>query len=170
MPTKQEIEQKANQLLSKYSQTSAPVDVMALIEAEGIHLVIDEMDDDHSGFLLVENGVATIAINEDHHPNRQRFTAAHELGHYILHSEGRDRFFVDKAYYRGKTASEGTDSTEIEANRFAASLLMPEALVRERAQRVELTDVEIYRLSSLFQVSEQAMTLRLMNLNLIDSY
>ena len=170
MPTKQEIEQKANQLLSKYSQSTAPVDVMSLIEAEGIHLVIDEMDDDHSGFLLVENGVATIAINEDHHPNRQRFTAAHELGHYILHSEGRDRFFVDKAYYRGPTASAGTDSTEIEANRFAASLLMPAGVVKEYAQRVELTDVEIYRLSSLFQVSEQAMTLRLMNLDLIESY
>lgn len=169
MLSKQQIEAKANQLLEKHRTLFAPIDVLDIIDAEGIHLVVDEMDDDHSGFLLVENGVATIAINEAHHPNRQRFTAAHELGHYILHSQGRDRFFVDKAYFRGPEASAGTQAAEIEANRFAACLLMPAEMLKEYASRQPLTDLEIYRLSTVFEVSEQAMTLRLTNLGLIDA-
>lgn len=163
-----EIEKRANELLAKYAQHTAPIDVIGIIESEGINLVVDNMDDDHSGFLLVENGAATVAINSEHHPNRQRFTAAHELGHYILHSQGRDRFFVDKAYFRGPSASAGTETQEIEANRFAACILLPAELVKEYANRTKLTDLEVYRLSTAFQVSEQAMTLRLVNLGLVE--
>lgn len=169
MLTTSEIEKRASELLAKHAQHAAPIDVIRMIESEGINLVVDDMDDDHSGFLLVENGAATVAINSEHHPNRQRFTAAHELGHYVLHSQGRDRFFVDKAYFRGPSASAGTETQEIEANRFAACLLMPAELLKDYASRARLTDLEVYRLSTAFQVSEQAMTLRLANLGLIEA-
>lgn len=168
MLTISNIEEQANELLTKHAQYSAPIDVINIIESEGIKLIKDDMDGDHSGFLLVENGAATVAINSEHHPNRQRFTAAHELGHYVLHSKGRDRFFVDKAYFRGPSASAGTDAQEIEANRFAACLLMPANMLREYARHNSLTDLEIYKLSTIFGVSEQAMTLRLTNLHLIE--
>lgn len=169
MLTTSEIEKRASELLAKHAQHAAPIDVVRMIESESINLVIDDMDDDHSGFLLVENGAATIAVNSEHHLNRQRFTAAHELGHYVLHSQGRDRFFVDKAYFRGPSASAGTETQEIEANRFAACLLMPAELLKDYASRTRLTDLEVYRLSTAFQVSEQAMTLRLANLGLIEA-
>ena len=162
------IEKKASALLKRHSLMETPVDIFSLVDDEGITLVIDEMEDDHSGFLLVENGRATIAINESHHPNRQRFTAAHELGHLTLHAKDEDRFFVDKAFNRGPSASQGTHREEIEANRFAAALLMPEKLVRKDVGDNEITDLDIYKLSLRYGVSEQAMTLRLVNLGIIE--
>lgn len=160
---------KVRQLLARHSADSAPVDVYRIIKDEGIALSLEEMEDDHSGLLLVENGVAAIAVNSTHHPHRQRFSAAHELGHYILHSRGRDRLFVDKAYRRSHVSSSGTDTDEIEANRFAAALLMPENLIRQYTGDLPITDLDICKLALKFQVSEQAMTLRLVNLGLIES-
>lgn len=163
------INTRVRQLLARYSTDGAPVDVYRIIKKEGISLAFEEMEDDHSGVLLVENGVAAIAVNSTHHPHRQRFSAAHELGHYVLHSRGRDRLFVDKAYRRSRMSSSGTDTDEIEANRFAAALLMPENLIRKYTGDNPITDLDICKLALKFQVSEQAMTLRLVNLGLIES-
>lgn len=166
MPSKSDIENEARELLQKHGVTEPAVDIFAIIKAEGLRLTFDEMDDQHSGFLLVENNKATIAINRDHHPNRQRFTAAHELGHYVLHSQGRDRLFVDSAtqtFLRNQVSSQGTKQEEIEANQFAASLLMPRKMLKDALNEFEddITDLDIYRMSAKFEVSEQAMTLRL---------
>lgn len=163
------INAKIRQLLAKHAVDSAPVDIYRIIKEEGISFSLEEMEDDHSGVLLVENGVAAIAVNRAHHPHRQRFTAAHELGHYTLHSRGRDRLFVDKAYRRSLVSSSGTDTDEIEANRFAAALLMPDNLIRQDTGENPITDLDICKLALKFQVSEQAMTLRLVNLGLIES-
>lgn len=163
------INAKVRQLLAAHSANSAPVDVYRIIKDEGIALSLEEMEDDHSGVLLVENSIAAIAVNSTHHPHRQRFSAAHELGHYILHSRGRDRLFVDKAYRRSLVSSSGTDTDEIEANRFAAALLMPENLILRSIGDELITDLDVSKLALKFQVSEQAMTLRLVNLGLIES-
>lgn len=163
------INTKVRQLLDRHAVNNAPVDVYRIIKDEGINLSLEEMEDDHSGVLLVEKGIAAIAVNSTHHPHRQRFSAAHELGHFILHSRGRDRLFVDKAYRRSQVSSSGTDKDEIEANRFAAALLMPEDLVRRYIGNDPITDMDIAKLGLKFQVSEQAMTLRLVNLGLIES-
>lgn len=169
MPTINAINTKVRQLLARHAVDNAPVDIYRIIKAEGVSLAFEEMEDDHSGVLLVENGVAAIAVNSTHHPHRQRFSAAHELGHYILHSRGRDRLFVDKAYRRSRESSSGTDTDEIEANRFAAALLMPDSLIRRYTGNNPITDLDIGKLALKFQVSEQAMTLRLVNLGLIES-
>ena len=128
------------------------------------------MEVDHSGFLLVEGGKATIGINKRHHKNRQRFTAAHELGHYLLHASEGDSFFVDKSYHRSPLSSAGTNKHEIEANRFAANLLMPKAFLIQDASELELMDKDIYELAKNYGVSEEAMALRLAKLRLIDSF
>jgi Zn-dependent peptidase ImmA (M78 family) len=62
------------------------------------------------------------------------------------------------------------DAKEIEANQFAASLLMPAKLVRAHAARFgkgPLLEDEVRHLAREFEVSEQAMTIRLTNLGLI---
>src|SRR5258706_1475775 len=123
-----------------------------------------------SGFLLREKKVITIAVNKLHHPNRQRFTIAHECGHLHLHADQGDRLWVDKAYttvfFRDATSSTGDKLAEIQANQFAAGLLMPEVLLEEHLTQ-ELSDIDIFRLALRFQVSEQAMTLRLVSLGLL---
>jgi Zn-dependent peptidase ImmA (M78 family) len=64
---------------------------------------------------------------------------------------------------RSSRSAEGTDQREVEANQFAACLLMPRALVQAA---IELdggvvSEILIAELASRFKVSEQAMTIRL---------
>lgn len=163
------IQSVVTQLLQKYKVTAPAVDVYQIIADEGITLVFEDMDDSDSGLLLIKDGKATIAINDSHHPNRQRFTAAHECGHYFLHREGDEQLFVDQAFARDVIASAGIDSFEIEANQFAAELLMPESLIRESVSDQSLSDLDVALLALRFEVSEQAMTLRLVKLGLIQT-
>jgi Zn-dependent peptidase ImmA (M78 family) len=164
------IDHQTTQLLRKLDSLSAPVDVEAVAHKLGAEVVYGDLEDDMSGFLLREKKVITIAVNKLHHPNRQRFTIAHECGHLHLHADQGDRLWVDKAYttvfFRDATSSTGDKLAEIQANQFAAGLLMPEVLLEEHFTQ-ELSDIDIFRLALRFQVSEQAMTLRLVSLGLL---
>jgi Zn-dependent peptidase ImmA (M78 family) len=55
---------------------------------------------------------------------------------------------------------------EVQANQFAASLLMPARLIREHVEQrpKPLGDVDVSELARTFNVSEQAMTIRLTTL------
>jgi Zn-dependent peptidase ImmA (M78 family) len=165
------IDKRATELLRKLNLFDVPVNVQAVAEQLGATVVYDDLEDDVSGFLLKETNVATIAINKLHHPNRQRFTVAHECGHLFLHADQGDRLWVDKAYFfRDANSSSGDQLAEIQANRFAASLLMPEELIRSNLDdATTISDVDVFRLAVRFEVSEQAMTLRLISLGLIES-
>lgn len=120
-----------------------------------------------SGILVREGDKAILGVNRSHHLNRQRFTIAHEIGHYLLH-EG-DRIFVDRTYnvsMRSSTSSLGTDTEEIEANTFASHLLVPDEFLAKDPDAVDI-DMEdedsIRRLARKYRVSPQAMTFRLIN-------
>jgi Zn-dependent peptidase ImmA (M78 family) len=164
------IDQQSTELLRKLNLLSVPVDVEGVAQKLGAEVVYGDLEDDISGFLLREKEVVKIAVNRLHHPNRQRFTIAHECGHLYLHADQGDRLWVDKAYftifYRDSNSSSGDKLAEIQANQFAAGLLMPEVLLKEHLTQ-ELSDVDIFRLALRFQVSEQAMTLRLVSLGML---
>jgi Zn-dependent peptidase ImmA (M78 family) len=164
------IDSKATSLLRELNLYSAPVDVAAVAQALSADVVYEVLEDDTSGFLLREDGVSTIAINSRHHPNRQRFTLAHECGHLHLHADKGDRLWLDKTslFFRDENSSTGDQFAEIEANQFAAGLLMPEALIM-KAVGGSIEEVDIVRLALKFEVSERAMTVRLVSLGLIES-
>jgi Zn-dependent peptidase ImmA (M78 family) len=170
-PYAKAIDDRTTELLRQFNLFSVPVDVETVAERMGAKVVFDDLDDDVSGFLLREKKVATIAVNRLHHPNRRRFTIAHECGHLLLHADQGDRLWIDKAYtsvhFRDANSSSGDKLAEIQANQFAAGLLMPEELVRAEATD-ELSDIDIFRLALRFQVSEQAMTLRLVSLDVLE--
>jgi Zn-dependent peptidase ImmA (M78 family) len=164
------IDQQTTELLRKLNLLGIPVDVEGVAQKLGAEVVYGDLEDDMSGFLLREKGVVTIAVNKLHHPNRRRFTIAHECGHLYLHADQGDRLWVDKSYstifYRDSNSSSGDKLAEIQANQFAAGLLMPEVLLKEHLTQ-ELSDVDIFRLALRCQVSEQAMTLRLLSLGML---
>lgn len=170
-PYAKEIDKRATDLLRKFDLFKAPVDVEAVAKRLGATVILEDMDDDVSGFLLREKNVATIAANKLHHSNRQRFTIAHECGHLLLHADQGDRLWLDKAYFFRDASSSGGDRlSEIQANQFAAGLLMPDELVRRGLEdERKISDVDIFRLALRFGVSEQAMTLRLVSLGILDS-
>lgn len=101
---------------------------------------------------------------------RTRFTIAHELGHWHLHRAGAG---MNARFCRpddvGATGPElrSTRRLEREANRFAAALLMPEGLIRERAEAVRLS---VPHLAKQFQVSVAAMQVRLEVLDMLPNY
>jgi Zn-dependent peptidase ImmA (M78 family) len=131
-------------------------------------------DQDLSGFLLrdTRRNAAVIGVNKNHHPHRQRFTIAHEIGHLLLHNvdelhvDRRDALVVQK---RDGTSSTGAVLEEREANFFAAELLLPRTLLEQDLDAIAVLDDEaVKRLASRYEVSVQAMTLRLVNLGILD--
>jgi Zn-dependent peptidase ImmA (M78 family) len=169
-PYAKKIDDRAAQLLQSYGLSSIPIDVGAVADRLGAKVVYENLEDDVSGFLLRDNGAVTIAINEHQHPNRQRFTLAHECGHLHLHADKGDRLWLDKAYFfRDSSSSRGDQLAEIQANQFAAGLLMPEELLRVAVSSAGTMDESVLvNLAAQFQVSERAMTVRLISLGLMD--
>lgn len=168
MPTIPQIERKAWQKLRQHDVDTAPVDVAALAETLGAKIVYESMEDSVSAMLSIEGGDATIVVNAGHHSNRQRFSIAHELGHYVLHASDND-LFVDRSFFRNQASSVGESRREIEANAFAAALLMPAQLIEKHLDDDGDTELYIDDLASDFHVSEHAMTIRLINLGFIDA-
>jgi len=158
-------ESAAEQLLSTIGQKAAPINLEAAARHLDVNIYVEPMEAHVSGVLLCENNKRKIAVNEKHHLNRRRFTIAHELGHICLHVKGEDRIFVDQRFFRDTRSSKGIDKEEIEANAFAASFLMPKKLLTKSVEQLkDLTEHEVFRLALLYQVSEQAMALRLVKL------
>lgn len=163
-------EDEAKRILANAEYT-LPIDVHAIARSHGITILTVSLEDPVSGLLVVKNGNATIGVNENHHLNRQRFSLAHELGHYLLHRD-KSSVFLDEApiFFRDEKSSDGSEREEIEANAFAAALLMPEALLREIVRNKPLDaqdDVAVRRLATQFGVSTQALTIRLTRLGFL---
>lgn len=166
---------KAKLLLQRYKITKPPVDVERLAKQEGLRVVEEQLESEISGMLYREGGRAVILINQNDVPVRKRFSVAHELGHYHLHTSSS--VFVDRRVrFRDSNSSQGTIKEEIEANSFAAELLMPETFVlqeamRLRGRRFTLSDEELIgELADIFEVSRQAMEVRLANLGELGTY
>jgi Zn-dependent peptidase ImmA (M78 family) len=95
--------------------------LLELVEDQlGVPVLIERFEaNDIAGVLLLHAaGDSFVAINADHHPVRQRFTLAHELGHLHLGHQPRIELVSD-------VFGSATDPQEAEANYFAAEFLAP---------------------------------------------
>jgi Zn-dependent peptidase ImmA (M78 family) len=163
----------AERLLADHGITSPPVDPEKLALAAGIMVIRRRFEDaDVSGILFRDTSHHVIGVNSAHPLVRQRFTIAHELGHHALHP-GRE-LILDvpvRVNLRDKTSSTASDIEEIEANAFAAALLMPAYLIREQVNRLPPArrrepDTAAAALARIFKVSTSALNFRLINLGL----
>ena len=165
------IEEKAERLLIESDCYLVPVDVEKCAAHLKVEIQTLDLEDNVSGFFVMKGESAYIGYNKTNPPNRVRFTLAHELGHYFLHAKDTP-IFIDKngQINRDHNSSTGELLIEREANAFAAALLMPEKLIREEVAKMKDVDEVsfISNLAMLFKVSDQAMTIRLTNLGLID--
>jgi Zn-dependent peptidase ImmA (M78 family) len=163
---------KALEIRDQYGMNDAFIDLAKLTEKMGIKVAKESFDDPEvSAILLVKtHGQPKIILNQDEQASqeRERFSIAHEIGHFVLHkTEGA---FVERNVpfaFRNKKSSTGEDINEIEANQFAAELLMPEELVRELAENKKPTERNLVSWASTFKVSLQAMAIRLESLEII---
>jgi Zn-dependent peptidase ImmA (M78 family) len=167
-------EQHARKILSDLKITTAPIPVEQIASKLGAQLSYEPFHGkgELSGMLLRDRSRTVIGINSAHPSTRQRFTVAHEIGHLVMH---QGAVFVDQAvrYNRDGKSSLAADRKEIEANTFAAELLMPERLVTAAVEKrlnkkPNLSQaLLIDELASEFRVSVQAMEYRLTNLGIV---
>jgi Zn-dependent peptidase ImmA (M78 family) len=159
--------QKAQSLIREYGYTkdTVPVDVKTIIMDQGILLRQVCLPDDISG-VLDTRSIAIILINANHSRKRQRFSMAHELGHYFFQNRQGVIHTDRQIFFRSNLAKKGTDEDEKTANRFAAELLMPTTILREKLQIYpDLIDADddslIIKLANDFDVSTAALAFKL---------
>lgn len=166
--TSLELRPIAERLLSDDSINRPPVPVEVIAKSLGATVRHAPFQGELAGMLIRHDdgrGVV-IGVNSLDHKNRQRFTIAHECGHLRLH-RGK-RAYVDRSLFRinarDGVSSQATDPEEIEANRFAAELIMPYDMIMDDLMRYQ-SDIEDERelreLAERYGVSLQAMTLRI---------
>jgi Zn-dependent peptidase ImmA (M78 family) len=107
-----------------------------------------------SGIQVTDKDSSFIGYNEKHSIHRQRFTVAHEIGHLLL-GHTSDSFILD--FY-------SRNPEEIEANQFAAELLMPLPMLKEDLSGGK-KDVKF--IAERYNVSEEAVWWRLLDMKLI---
>jgi Zn-dependent peptidase ImmA (M78 family) len=164
------------ELLRENKIEQAPVHVEKIALKSNLSVMPTDLGPGVSGALFIDKGKATIGVNVAESRVRRRFTIAHELGHYFLHNKTSDtnNLFVEKfTFFRDENSSLGYQKKEIEANTFAATLLMPESLINKecttawKEQVINTEEDLVQYLSKKFDVSEIAMTYRLVKLGII---
>lgn len=145
---------RANELTRPYS--TPPIPVLEIAEKTGVDVVFADMGqhrDKVAGFC--DFRAAKLYVNVDDPTNRQTFTIAHELGHWVLH---RDVFINDPDRYPVLPRFQSVDTSDIyerEANSFAGHLLVPGRLLKP------ISDHSVAVLARIFAVSASMMENRL---------
>ena len=169
---------------SKGVNITAPVNLDEIVRVLGITVKDDFHleEKDVIGEITFSENTAVIRINplQNGFEPRRRFTLAHEIGHYCLHSSTSRDSFTDYRKTMSRSASYW-DKHESEANNFAAQLLMPKYLLigegrkiidtykQEESKQTMPAKLFIEQISPLFMVSSKAMEYRLKNLGILKS-
>ena len=157
-------EQVARELLSRAWDGRLPVDIEGLARAfDGVKVERAPLDG-ISGETRLEPDGYRIRVNSTDGEKRQRFTLAHELGHVLLgHVSASAPVLRDP---KAKGTPVAFDAHERDANLFAASVLMPGDAVRAAIHE----GLNLDRLARLFDVSRQAMQVRLVRLGIMPAW
>ncbi|MGE3993739.1 ImmA/IrrE family metallo-endopeptidase [Pseudorhodoplanes sp.] len=142
-------------------QSSAPVPVGAIAKDFGLVVKVATMPADISGEIKPDataEGGFKITVNRHEPKIRQRFTIAHEIGHYLLHRDLIKGGLTDTVLYRSKLSN----SREAEANRIAADILMPWTLIMLWKEQYHARSFEglVEEFAAKLEVSEIAMCIR----------
>lgn len=165
-------DRQAERVLAAYwPDGRMPVDPVRIAKAMGVAVREGPLPPDISGALVYQDATtAVIVLEETDAPVRQRFTCAHELGHYVYRTTVI-RFSaaatlppngVVNVDFRDQTKQNGTLPEEQFANRFAASLLMPAREIRRHIS-AGLSTIE---LAKVFDVSLDAISVRMRSLGI----
>lgn len=142
--------------------SETPVRVGALAMALGLKVTKAPLPAKISGVIQPcreAEGGFEIKVNKYEIPERQRFSVAHEISHYLLHKEYIKNGVVDNIMYRSNLSS----TKEVEANKLAAEIIMPVALIKSEIKNYEGPKDQDFseEMAHKFRVSEPAMRIRL---------
>ena len=140
----------------------APINVAQLIQDLGVDYIEMPMDSGSSGRIDFVSGRYQITVNQNQSRQRKKFTAAHELAHYLLHRDLlHERGHLDRLFDAGGYANPSSPLTpqhEVEANKLAAAILMPREAIREM---LVWANFDLHELADRFGVSAASMEIRL---------
>lgn len=162
------IEQITDSLLRESGIMMPAVPIDNVVRSRGITIRPIDLKE-VSGLVVRDGSVTVIGVNKTHPLTRRRFTVAHELAHALLHEGKEVRYDKDfRVDFRSGASSLGVDVEEMEANFFAASILMPRRFLEADPLMADL-DVEnaavtVKALAARYKVSTHAMSIRLGNL------
>lgn len=162
--------EEAKDLLKQSEITSTPVKVYKLAKNLGIEIKEFTFSENISGFLKrkSKSGLPLIVVNATDSEVRKRFTIAHEIGHFILHSNASLHVDSEMVHFRDEKSSKAVSIEEIQANQFAAELLMPTANLSRDLEKLyspnndNATEI-VDTLAKKYNVSNMAMTIRVGN-------
>jgi Zn-dependent peptidase ImmA (M78 family) len=143
----------------------APVNVAEIIRQLGVSYNERPMADDASGRIDVIDGHYSITVNSNQSHQRKRFTAAHELAHYLLHRDLLNkRGHLDRLFSPSRPdGSNLSPAHEVEANKMAAQILMPKAAIEDS---LVWKNYDVDAVAKDLQVSRSALEIRMKTLGL----
>lgn len=159
------IQQLANSLRDKYNiDFDMPIDINLIMDADkNLTLVYYPFDDQLSGICIKEQSL--IALNSKHSKGRQNFSFAHELYHLYFDDEYSSTYTISHA--------DSKDINEKNADLFASHFLISDQALQKQmknkninGRKLELED--LISLEQYFNVSRQAMLIRLVKDDFID--
>ncbi len=141
---------------------SCPVKVGELAAELGLKVVRTPLAPKISGLIQPSNDTPSgfeIRVNKYEIPERQRFTVAHEIAHYLLHRQDIGSGVVDSILYRSSL----TSRKETEANRLAADIVMPAKAINRELEKLGGLGASgaVEEMAAIFRVSVPAMRVRL---------
>lgn len=149
--------ERPEEVAVRYMRSSPPTDLVGLARDLGLEIAVADLGD-IAGSIERRNinggSKYVISLNAADSLNRQRFTLAHEIAHYIKHRHIMEGGLRDNRMYR----SHLPESLEWEANRYAAGLLMPLSAMRKLYGEGLREPADF---ASRLQVSEEAASIRL---------
>lgn len=134
----------------------APISVLDAVEnLAGVPVCVAAFPQDVAGVFLRRAGRAFLFVNGTQVVVRQRFTLAHEYGHYVMQHAPR---IESDAGMRAK------DPQEVQANNFAGAFLAPRQAIHSWVDRHAgpAADLDlVVRLGAFFGISAEAACIRL---------
>lgn len=157
----QKIKQADRELLEKHLR-EVPVRLGAIAKDLNVDVKLSSLPLNVSGQISKTPSGYEIKINRHESRQRQRFTLAHELAHFLIHRDVIDRLggtLTDNVLYR----SGAPESIEYEANRLASQIVMPEPALQEAFSKYgeQISESMVELLAEQFGVSKAAMEIRM---------
>lgn len=146
--------------LGELRNISLPIDLTVIVKNAGLIVELGNFKDANISGAYSKADKKIYVANDDPY-YRQAFTVAHELGHFYLHKDSKDSEVFLRQYSDPDNAR---DELEVQANKFAAALLMPRELVEQYWTAGKGTN----EIASIFGVSPTAAYFRLKNLRLLE--
>ena len=150
-------------LIGHLREADIPVPLAEIAQAVGIEKIKLIDTDGFEGALISnpEKSRGYIVLKADSYPRRLRFTLGHELGHFLIPSHTPTYFNCSEEDIELSGSNGSNSGMEVEANQFAANLLMPVKYFRAELRGMGEPDIgHIVGLSDKYDVSVEAASRR----------